>query len=439
MIETPRMPRVRSLAAVCLLLIPAAAWAQVASGPAPARSVPAATPAPRSPDGRLLVVAAPAPGPVTVDGVLDEDVWRTAAPVSGFVQSEPLDGQPATERTEVRVASDKDTLYIAASLSRPCSRARHHLANPQGLHQLGIRTRSRSSSTRSPTAGTASSSSTNRAGARSDQQVANEGREINASWDAVWFVRHAGMPDGWTVEMAIPFKSLRFERGDAPTLGHQFQPADPRGRTKSTTGRRSRAPTPGARRRSRATSTACRGVAGPQSADQAVPDRRGRSRDRGGHDVRRRRNGRARRQVRRHARADARRHRQPGLRPGRSRRAQVNLTQFSTFYPEKREFFLENSGIVLRRRLRRATAGLSVTPTPDEDLLLFHSRRIGLDADGTPHRSTAAPGSPDGAGLEVGLLTIQMRRGSGTTPATNYTVLRPGGIQRRVPTSVASS
>src|SRR3989304_6239113 len=49
-----------------------------------------------------------------------------------------------------------------------------------------------------------------RAGARADQQVANEGREINTSWDVVWFVRTREADDRWTLEMAIPFRSLRF-------------------------------------------------------------------------------------------------------------------------------------------------------------------------------------------------------------------------------------
>ena len=70
-----------------------------------------ASAATRSPDGRLLVVAIEATTPVIVDGVLDEEVWQRAPPVGGFVQSEPRDGQPATERTEVRVAFDAPPLH----------------------------------------------------------------------------------------------------------------------------------------------------------------------------------------------------------------------------------------------------------------------------------------------------------------------------------------
>ena len=60
----------------------------------------------------------------------------------------------------------------------------------------------------------------------------------------------------------------------------------------------------------------------------------------------------------------------------------VNLTQFSLFFQEKREFFLENSGRLLRGGRRSGTSVSGLTPTPDEDLLLFFSRRIGISDDG---------------------------------------------------------
>src|SRR4030095_13404913 len=62
---------------------------------------------------------------------------------------------------------------------------------------------------------------------------------------------------------------------------------------------------------------------------------------------------------------------------------QVNLTQFSQFFPEKRDFFLENSGLFYVGDAARNNR-VNPTPTPDEDLLLFFSRRIGLDESGRP-------------------------------------------------------
>src|SRR5690554_485323 len=59
--------------------------------------------------GRLAV-------PIVVDGRLDDEGWRGIPPVSGFVQRQPDEGRPATEPTELRVAYDDDTLYVAARL-----------------------------------------------------------------------------------------------------------------------------------------------------------------------------------------------------------------------------------------------------------------------------------------------------------------------------------
>ena len=68
----------------------------------------------------------------------------------------------------------------------------------------------------------------NPAGAKADTQIANEGRDVNTSWDAVWTVatkRDAAR--GWTAEIRIPFKTLRFERGRGPHLGRELQPPHP--------------------------------------------------------------------------------------------------------------------------------------------------------------------------------------------------------------------
>ncbi len=112
----------------------------------------------------------------------------------------------------------------------------------------------------------------------------------------------------------------------------------------------------------------------------------------------------------------------------------VNLTQFSTFYPEKREFFIENAGTFYvgdaPRNYRGSSGGggrFSAStggPGRETDLLLFHSRRIGLDDEGTPvdifggGRLTGFAG-----GVELGLLTVQTQA-AGTLPNTNYSVVR---------------
>jgi hypothetical protein len=69
---------------------------------------------------------------------------------------------------------------------------------------------------------------------------------------------------------------------------------------------------------------------------------------------------------------------------------QVNLTQFSLFFPEKREFFLENSGIFYFGDIPRNSRQAARFRPPEEDLLLFFSRRIGLTKTGSSCPSTAA-------------------------------------------------
>src|SRR5688572_12682195 len=48
----------------------------------------------------------------TIDGLLDEPVWQLAAPLTDFVQADPLEGQPASERTEVRILYDDNAIFV---------------------------------------------------------------------------------------------------------------------------------------------------------------------------------------------------------------------------------------------------------------------------------------------------------------------------------------
>jgi hypothetical protein len=406
---------------VCFLASTAAATAQTPGGAdaAPAPAPPSAL-AVRSPDGRLQVTAARATSPVRLDGSFDDEVWSRAEAVGDFVQSEPQDGQPATERTEVRLAFDGATLYIAASCFD---------SDPAGIVVNDIRKDFR--------VGDQDSFEviidtfldrrngymfvTNPEGAKSDQQVANEGRENNLSWDAVWSVRTRRTADGWTAEIAIPFKSLRFEPGRSAVWGINFS-------------RRIRrknevdfwAPVPRAYNLSRvslagnlvglpalsagrnlrvkpyALASSVRPVGGSFDTDPQV-----------GLDVKY--------GVTSALTLDATGN--PDFAQAEADEQQVNLSQFSQFFPEKRDFFLENSGIFYVGDAARNNR-VNPTPTPDEDLLLFFSRRIGLTPDGRPI-PIAAGGRLTGqvAGLSVGLLNVQTRE-SGAVDPNNYTVAR---------------
>src|SRR5262249_50306450 len=175
----------------------------------------------QSPDGRRMVHAEEARTPIVVDGALDEEAWRLAEPADGFIQAEPHEGQAASEPTEVRILFDRDALYIGVSC---------HDAGASQLIVNDIR--------KDFVAGEQDSFEmildtfadrrngfvfvVNAAGAKSDAQIANEGRDVSTSWDAVWAVATTRNESGWTAEIGIPFKTLRFERGSDRVWGVNF-------------------------------------------------------------------------------------------------------------------------------------------------------------------------------------------------------------------------
>ena len=174
-----------------------------------------------SPDGRRQISAVPANGAIIIDGVLDEEVWLKAVPATGFIQADPHEGQPASDVTEVKVAFDTDNLYVAV-LCRD--------ADPSGIVVNEIRKdfAGRDQDTFDVLLDTFGDRrngfvfSTNAAGAKSDTQIANEGRDVNTNWDAVWWVESRRTPEGWTAEFRIPFKTLRFETGEGRSWGINF-------------------------------------------------------------------------------------------------------------------------------------------------------------------------------------------------------------------------
>ena len=375
----------------------------------------------RSPDGRLQIAAVRAQAPIELDGALDDQVWREAVPVSGFVQSEPHEGQPATEDTQVYVAFDADTLYIGAYC---------HDTEPTGAIVSEIRKDFASGDQDSFEVILDTFADrrngfmflTNRQGAKSDQQVANEGRETNASWDAVWLVKTRGVEDGWTLEIAIPLKSLRFERGDARTWGINFSRVVRRKNEVSHWSPISRAYN--LARVSDAGNLVGLPSLSPGRNLRIKPYVLGSSiRDVGDDSF--------------DADGDVGVDVKYGVTPSltldvtvnpdfaqvEADEQQVNLTQFSQFFPEKREFFLENSGIFYVGDAQRANRR-NPTPTPDEDLLLFFSRRIGLTSDGRAiPMAGGARLTGNAGGFTLGAMSIQTRS-LGATPATNYAVVR---------------
>lgn len=147
---------------------------------------------------------------IVVDGLADDAGWRDVRRASGFVQQEPDEGRPATERTIVRAAFDDGALYflIEAEDSQP----------EQILGQLTRRDTQSSSDWVHVWLDThedgrnAYRFSVNPAGVVQDARVYDDGLE-DASWDVVWEAKARTSTSGWTAELRVPLSQLRYDQG----------------------------------------------------------------------------------------------------------------------------------------------------------------------------------------------------------------------------------
>ncbi|HNV01926.1 MAG TPA: DUF5916 domain-containing protein [Vicinamibacterales bacterium] len=192
-------PSVTALA--FLLLAPAASLAQ---GEAPVRTV----------------IAVRADAPPTIDGRLDDPVWARAVPVSGFLQRDPQEGAPATEETSVRIAFDDRALYVAGDLRdrEPGAIVRQLSRRDAAVEADGFVLYLDPHDDKLTGAQFAVSA----AGVQRDALIYND-TYLDPSWDAVWESAVAVGPGGWTVELRIPLSQLRFPRAERYTWGINVQ------------------------------------------------------------------------------------------------------------------------------------------------------------------------------------------------------------------------
>jgi len=154
---------------------------------------------------------------VALDGRLLEPFWMTADSITDFRQREPVEGATASERTVVKVVRDRDALYIAV---------RAYDGNVSGLRAAQLRRDADLSSDDNITLLIDSFHDyrsgflfgTNPNGARWDAQLAGLDDE-NENWNGIWDVATTRDSAGWTAEFRIPFRTLRFRAGGAPTFG----------------------------------------------------------------------------------------------------------------------------------------------------------------------------------------------------------------------------
>ncbi len=160
--------------------------------------------------------------PPRVDGVLDEPFWDRIPPVTGFRQRDPVDGAPASERTEVRIAYDEQALYFGFNFfdSEP-DRIRRSILHRGGRIDkddrviIGLDTyRDRRN---------AYIFEVGAPGTQDDALLADESLDREDwNWDGVFTTETRVTPDGWVLEMRIPFTTIRFADVESPVMGIAF-------------------------------------------------------------------------------------------------------------------------------------------------------------------------------------------------------------------------
>jgi hypothetical protein len=389
--------------------------------------------------GALRATQLPDNGPrPTIDGKVDDEVWRSIAPFTDFTQQEPTPGQPATEKTEVRIAFDRANVYVAIvaldslpdQIVTTQTRRDADLSNADSVqvifdtfndNQSGFifGTDPRGLEYDAQVAGEGQTGSVN-TNAQSGQGGSQRGSvsALNTNWDGDWSVRSQITERGWETEMVIPLRTLRYNPGRDRTWGFNvmrnirrhneqvFLAAIPRGYTIARLSQAAKLS--GMSLPARRDIKAIPYVAARADKDfTAVSDQLDRQAD-VGLDVK------------------------WGVTPSLTFDAtvntdfaqveaddeQINLTRFPLFFPEKRGFFLENANIFQ----------FGIAQTVD----LFFSRRIGLSSSGVPFDLLGGGRLSGKAGkFNVGLLNMQTRDSLDArnndrliAPANNFSVAR---------------
>jgi hypothetical protein len=213
------------------VLITLALFAATADAAAQGRTVPAGPPPPEAPasvtrdaSGRATLRAHRVTEPIRLDGALDEAVYSRILPISDFVQFEPDNGALATEQTEVWILFDDRNLYVAgrAHDSAPPERwvvneMRRDIPNVSQNESIGISLDTFNDKRNGFLF------ELNAIGGFLDAQITNEAFPPNQNWNAVWDGRVGRFDGGWTFEIEIPFRSLRYQPGAEQVWGFNLR------------------------------------------------------------------------------------------------------------------------------------------------------------------------------------------------------------------------
>lgn len=188
-------------------------------GPAPRAAAAVPPPVRPVPGGPPRLLAVRTQHPVTVDGKLDDAAWRAAPPSSSFTEQYPDEGGPAAEPTEVRVLYDAHALYVGvrcAQRGAPLTARLTRRDRVTSADRITVDISSRFDRL------TAFHFGVNAAGVL-DDGIFFDDATFSADWDENWEARVATDADGWSAELRIPFRILRFDRLPAQRWGIEVE------------------------------------------------------------------------------------------------------------------------------------------------------------------------------------------------------------------------
>ena len=355
---------------------------------------------------------------IEIDGYLNEEVWTHAQVIDDFTQQSPDEGQPSSERTEVRMLYSPQKLYIGFE----CYDSQPEKVVANEMRRDGQLWQNDNVYVMLDTYGDKRQCvffRMNALGAQSDTAVTDGGENLNGSWDCIWETAGQRHDKGWTVEIAIPFNQLRFKKSDSMVWGVNFGRNIAR---KNETTQWIQVPRseswPGTYHPIyQGKLTGLQGIASPSYFDVKPYLLGGLARNFSG------------------AKWQQTGERDVGLdmkygiisnltldltvntdfAQVEADQEEVNLTRFSLFFPERREFFLEGSGLF--------AFGAGIGDFGPPPLSVFYSRRIGIE--GNKQVRLLGGGKLTGkvGPYSVGALNMTTDASS-VSPLTNFSVLR---------------
>ena len=377
-------------------------------------------------DGHVTVRAVRIAEPIVVDGLLDDPVYEQVAAIDGFVQQLPDEGAPPTEPTEIWILFDDDNIYLSARCwdSQP-----DRMVADEMTRDARAIWRNELLSVIFDTfhdGRNGMNFSTNPLGGLMDNLVTDESA-VNLDWNTVWDAQTSFFEQGWMVEMMIPFKSLRFKAGG----GEQTWGINVSRRVQWKNESSFLSPVPaslGYRGMLQVSAAATlvgieppttirnleikpSAISGAFTNKTVTPIRSNDLTGEVGIDVK---YGLTRSLI-----ADFTVN--TDFAQVEADEQQVNLTRFSLFFPEKREFFLEGQGIFSFGDTGAVNWGGPPSDTP----VVFFSRRIGLEGGNeVPIRAGGRVTGRSGP-YSIGLLNIQTGDSAAADSlSTNFSVVR---------------